>query len=207
MVLRKISPPTVRKIAQAGFTPFEVERQRVRLTMQQEMTLEAKKRLPSSYPRSRLQTGFTIIEILVVIALLATISGFGLIVSIDSYRGYAFRADRDTLVSLLERARSQSMNNICIGASCTNGRLHGVFIDAAGSQYILFQGSTYAARDSAVDEVVGASSLVSHSGLAEVVFAQLSGDANPAGDIVLSGMAGSVSTTSINARGQISWTH
>ncbi|HEY9585496.1 MAG TPA: prepilin-type N-terminal cleavage/methylation domain-containing protein [Candidatus Paceibacterota bacterium] len=152
------------------------------------------------------QAGFTLIEILVVVALLATISGFGLIVGMDSYRGYAFRADRDTLVSLLQRARSQSINNICIGASCTNGKPHGVFIDATSGQYILFQGAAYATRDSVVDEVTGVSPLVKHSGLTEVVFAQLSGDASSTGDIILSGTAGQVSTTSVNAVGQIAWT-
>lgn len=157
--------------------------------------------------RSLPQAGFTIIEILVVVSLFAVISGFGLIVGMDSYRGYAFRADRDTLVSLLERARSQSINNICVGASCTNGKPHGVFVDAVSSRYILFQGATYATRDSANDEVAAASPLVGRSGLSEVVFAQLSGNASPAGDIVLSGAVGQISTVSINAVGRISWTN
>ena len=150
--------------------------------------------------------GFTLIEILVVVALLTIVSGLGLIVGMDSYRGYLFRTDRDTLVSLLERARGQAVNNMCIGASCTNGRPHGVFIDMAGSRYLLFQGATYATRDSAADEVIVASSAIYRSGLSEVVFEQLSGNANPQGDIVLSGVVGAVSTTSINAAGRISWT-
>jgi Tfp pilus assembly protein FimT len=143
----------------------------------------------------------------VVMALLAAISGLGLIVGMESYRGYAFRADRDTLVSLLERARAQSINNICVGTSCTNGKPHGVFVDVPGNHYVLFQGATYGTRDSAIDEVTGANVGVTRSGLTEVVFAQLSGEVNLSGDIVLSGVAGTVSTTSINAEGQISWTN
>ena len=152
------------------------------------------------------QTGFTLIEILVVVSLLAVISGLGLYVGMDSYRGYAFRTDRDTLVSLLQRARSQSVNNICIGA-CINGKPHGVFIDAASGRYILFQGTTYATRDETSDEITAASFLVGRSGLPEVVFAQLSGNASPIGDIVLFGANGQISTVSINAVGKISWTN
>ncbi len=162
-----------------------------------------------SHPTARhlAESGFTVIEILVVVALLAMISGLGLIVGMDSYRGYAFRADRDTLVSLLERARSQSINNICNGTLCTNGKPHGVFIDATSSQYILFQGRTYATRDVGVDEVTGGSGFITRSGISEVVFAQLSGEVSIPGAIVLSSKAGQTSTTSINVWGQIAWTN
>lgn len=150
--------------------------------------------------------GFTILEILVVIGLLSVISSFALIVGMDSYRSYSFRADRDTLVSLLQRARSQSVNNLCIGSgSCTGGRPHGLAIFP--DSYVLFQGSSYALRDTAADERIPASTAILRTGLSEVVFAQLSGSAAPSGDITLKGGNGQISTTTISSVGQIVWTN
>ena len=63
------------------------------------------------------QSAFTLIEMVVVMAIISLIGTFTAFVSIDSYRGYAFRSERDTLVASLERARSQSINNMCLGAA------------------------------------------------------------------------------------------
>ena len=55
--------------------------------------------------------GFTFIEILVVIAILGTLFAIGLLMSMEAYRGYSRRSDRDILVSALERARSSALAN------------------------------------------------------------------------------------------------
>ena len=79
--------------------------------------------------------GFTMIEILVVIGLFAIAGGFALWVSMESYRGSSFFADRDMFVAVLQRARAEAVNNVCLGAGCTDGKPHGVHIQS--DAYIL----------------------------------------------------------------------
>lgn len=155
------------------------------------------------YTRNR---GFTLIEILVVMGLCAVVSTFALMVSMDWYRASVSHSDRDTLVLALEHARLESMHNVCLGDACTGGKPHGVAVRPEDNQnaYVIFQGSTYAARDVAVDVPLEANPTVATSGLTEVVFAQVSGDVSSVGDLVLTG-AGRVSTITVGSEGQIFW--
>ena len=150
--------------------------------------------------------GFTLIEILVVIGLLTFVGGFTLIVSMDSFRGYSFRSERTMLVAVLQKARSQAVNNMCFGAGCTDGKPHGVHI-AAGS-YTIFQGASYVAGDPLNEVVVPQSKAIALSGTTDVVFTELSGAATtlPAGieGIRIKDTTGKDSSlVTINAEGRI----
>jgi prepilin-type N-terminal cleavage/methylation domain-containing protein len=150
-------------------------------------------------------TGFTLIEVLVVMGLLAAIAGLVSFANFDSWRGYTFRSERNLLVSVLHKARSQSISNICLGSAltCTDGKPHGVKIQ--GDKYIIFQGASFIARDAAFDQNIDAAGTVSHAGISEVVFAQLSGDAvGTAGDIIFDDGIRTV-TISINNEGRINF--
>jgi Tfp pilus assembly protein FimT len=139
-------------------------------------------------------------------SLLGIIGGFTAFMSVDGYRSFSFRSDRDTLVSLLERARSQSVSNICRGALCDGGAPHGVHVVSGG--YTVFQGESYALRDTVLDETTPSSYTTTISGtLVDVVFRQLSGDIAVPGDIIISDDSGHTSTISINTEGRISWTN
>ena len=77
--------------------------------------------------------GFSLIEILVVMSIIGAIMSLGLLFDFNSFRGYYFRSERSTIVSVLERARSRSMNNYF-------GSTHGVcFISP---NYIIFKGNS-----------------------------------------------------------------
>ena len=153
---------------------------------------------------ARLQSGFTLIEILLVLGLLAVIAGVSLVMGMDSYRGNSFRSDRDLLVAALEHARAESINAICLGSNCTDAAPHGVSIQS--DSYVIFQGASYNSRDQAEDNVIPASALVSHAGLSDVVFSVLSATST-AGQIVLSDDSGHSSTITIGSLGQISWSN
>jgi len=79
--------------------------------------------------------GFTLVELLITLGLLTAIAGFGLVMSMDGYKQYALRSETDIIASMLQKARSQSMNNI-------NEKRHGVhvFLDPDSHQltYVLF---------------------------------------------------------------------
>ena len=138
--------------------------------------------------------GFTLVEIVVVMGLFAVLAGFGLFLSIDFYRSYAFRAERDMLISVLQKARSQALNNI-------RESPHGVRVEE--DSYILFQGGSYDPTDPA-NQAIAAAPSISHTGLSEVVFTQLSGGANASGTIDITDGLRTVSI-SINNAGRISW--
>lgn len=139
--------------------------------------------------------GFTLIEVLIVIAILAGLAGLGLFVSIDFYKSYAFHSERNIVVSIIQKVRSQSLANI-------NESKHGVYFGT--NNYVIFQGENYASRNATYDEIIQANSLVSHSGLTEIVFDQLTGLPAATASIVLSDGLRS-STISIGNEGRIDW--
>lgn len=168
------------------------------------------------------KAGFTLIEMVIVISLIAVIGGFGLFFGIDSLRGYSFHSDRDTLVSTLQHARAEAMANICRGkaADCTDGgKPHGVYIDTTNRKYVIFQGATYVSRDSDQDAPIDANNLTTWKGVNEVVFAELSGDAASADSspdcaseaepicIIVGDQASRTSVITVNSEGQILWSN
>lgn len=163
--------------------------------------------------KTRTNAGITLIEIIIVIGLITIMSGFAVLVGQESYRGYTFRSTRDLLVSTLLRARAQSINNVCLGSLCTDGKPHGVRIltDASGhmTTLVIFQGGTYAATDTLNSSIAIGSNIsgaIFLNGLQEISFEQLSGNANATGTITLSDTAQS-STITIGSEGQIFWTN
>lgn len=163
------------------------------------------------------QSGFTLIEILIVIGIIAVVAGAGVFIDFDSFRGYSFHSDRDILISALQHARAEAVSNICRGGDCENGgKKHGVKI--LTDKYVIFQGNDYNSRDVDYDAFLDASPATGRSGITEVVFAQLSGNASSissSGDcatlpeplcIILQGGTRS-SVITINSEGQILWTN
>lgn len=141
------------------------------------------------------------IEIILVIAIVGVLATIGLWTSMDSYRGYSYRSERDNLVSALQKARMDSMTNI-------NAAQHGVHLTA--SNYTVFQGTDYASRNPSFDRVITPSGAITLSGSPalprDVVFDQLSGSvaAAMAGTITITDGARSTAIT-INNEGHISW--
>ena len=120
--------------------------------------------------------GFTVIELTVVIAIFVVLLSLAFFINIDFYKSRTLLSERDTLVSILRRARTLSLANV-------NETSHGVFIN---DDYIVFQGPSYAARNSAWDEIYPKSSAISVSGVQEIVFDSLTADTAASGTIALS---------------------
>lgn len=138
--------------------------------------------------------GFTLVEVVVVIAITTALAGLGLWASMGLYRSYALNAEEDIVASLLARARAYAMHNV--GQSA-----HGLYFGSG--EYVLFRGSSYALRNIQYDESTPVAYAITSTGLSEVVFAPLTGEANPAGDIVLTDQRRSVIIT-VNNEGRIS---
>ncbi len=148
--------------------------------------------------------GFTLIEIVIVIALAGILMGLGLMLSMDVYRGTLFRSSRDVLVNTLTVARSRAMANMYQSA-------HGVCYDAPN--FVVFRGTSYDAS-SPTNETLEANPSVTLSSTGDfftcgtgtgIVFSQLAGTTSNTGVITVHGEGHSDETVSVNSLGTIVW--
>jgi prepilin-type N-terminal cleavage/methylation domain-containing protein len=140
-------------------------------------------------------SGFTLIEVLVVMGILTIITSLGYLVTVDFYKSYAFNAERDTIISLMQKARAQSLSNI-------NQAGHGFYVN--GNNYIVFQGLNYANRTSSYDQALSISPGISVSPQPfEADFGQISGTSSSLSLVLTDGKRSE--TISLNSEGQINW--
>ena len=144
------------------------------------------------------EKGFTLIEMIIALAVLAIIMGLGLFYGMENFRGETFRSEVDTMVGVLQKARSRSMANI-------KQSPWGVHYEGSPDYtYTIFRGSTYALA--AEKEVVegGRTAGISPSSLPDVVFTQLSGTTTGtfSATIIEGGRTGNVK---VNYEGTITW--
>ncbi len=58
------------------------------------------------------ENGFTLIEIIIVIAILVVIAGFGMSIDLNVFKMDSFQNEEAKVVAILEKARSRSMANM-----------------------------------------------------------------------------------------------
>ena len=149
--------------------------------------------------------GFSTIEEALLVFFVTVVGAWSAVTGLDTYRGYQFRNERNAVVGALQDARNQAIHNICRDASCADGISHGVYFTP--TEHIIFEGINYASANYAVDKVVNANENIQVTGLGEVIFSRLSGEANPAGTITITDVAGHISIIDINNEGRIAWTN
>ena len=170
--------------------------------------MESKKHISISV-NNKSGKGFSLIEVLVVIGIFFLIGGFALFVSMDAFRGSSFRSDRDLLVSALQRARAQAMNNICLGsaADCSDGKPHGVHIQS--DKYVIFQGDPYSSTDPFNVSFDSSTAVTKNPPTPmDIIFEQLSGNTScsPTCEITLT-QGSKASTITVTDNGRIWWTN
>src|SRR5690242_7099477 len=101
---------------------------------------------------------------MVVIGILAVITAYGLFTSMDFWKNYSFRSERNLIVSILQEARMEAMTNI-------NQTSHGVYFEAA--EYVAFEGPLYNPLNP-TNKKFPANGTLQKSGMIEVRFDQLS---------------------------------
>jgi len=147
--------------------------------------------------------GFTLIEILIVLGLIALVGSAVLFINLDSYRGDSFRAERTTVVTLLGQARIDALNNM-------SEEPHGVafFPDGYPDSYVLFAGDSYdtSLPSTRVPYKAAYSIALGAGSPSEVVFEQLNGDSNFSGTLTLKDTQRDFSyDILINSEGGLSW--
>ncbi len=145
------------------------------------------------FAKNDLMWGFTIIELLIVIAIVGGIIVFALSMGVYFFRGQ--NLDKGTSEVLQALRRSQFL-----AFAQKLDSPWGVYF--SGSQYTLFKGSSYAGRDTAYDEVFDLPSGITPSGISEEVFAKYTGLPGTTGTITLTSDAGS-RTITVNGQGMV----
>ncbi len=139
--------------------------------------------------------GFTLIEVLIVVALLATAASFSILIGIDSIGRSVAISERDLAITFLETARTNALANV-------DESPHGLHIDA--TSFVLFTGTAYNPSDGK-NRVYERAAAVTVTPTGDIVFTQLSGTVDTgAGTITFSDSAQSA-TLEVNKEGRIEW--
>lgn len=131
-------------------------------------------------------------EMIVVVAIAGILLGMGLPLTWDFYLKSELRAERSNVAQYLRTARTRAMSNR--GESA-----HGMYV--ATSSFVIFEGSSYAARVAMRDQVFPRSLGITATGTTAFVFAQLSGR-SASSSMTLVTSSGST-TVSVNNEGLI----
>jgi len=117
--------------------------------------------------------GFTLLEILLVIGILAILISFLLPIGLNFYKSQQLDTQTQAIIQTLRRAQLKAMA-IELDSS------FGVYL--TDDNYTLFKGNSYTIRDLQYDEVFDLPEIINVSGLSEVVFLKSEGlpKGNPA---------------------------
>lgn len=137
--------------------------------------------------------GFTLIEVLLSVALIGLIAGIGAVV----FQQLQSRNDLDVAATTMATAyrRAQALSRAA-DADTT----WGVRVDVGS--ITIFQGAAYASRNTLFDEVSATSLAITPSGFQEVIFAKLTGLPQTTGSLTLTGPNGT-RTLTLNAQGTV----
>jgi len=139
-------------------------------------------------------SGFTLIEIILVVALIGIISGIGLPIYNTMSGSNNLDVAENMLVASLRRAE-------VLSAASSGDSEWGVGVTPGA--FVLFKGSTYASRDVGFDEVYDITDSIQTSGLTEVVFSKMSGAPHFTGGITLTSPSGETKQITINEKGTV----
>lgn len=140
---------------------------------------------------TKASSGFTLIEMLIVGAIIGFIAAAGLVLNINALRRFSFRSDDGAIVSALLFARSQAVNNICLGFDCADGKAHGVYFNNSTKQIVIFQGDSYNEDDPTNEKIEFENKSISifaadenNNTADKIVFEQLSGGMKGDSDLI-----------------------
>ncbi len=150
----------------------------------------------NTYQRPSFRKGFTLIEMLLSVAVIVAITG----ISIPIYESFQVRNELDiaavSIVQSLRRAEA-------LAQSSSGDASWGVHI-VSGS-VTLFKGSSYATRDATLDEIFTIPTSIVPSGVSDIVFDRLTGFPQSTGTITLTSNRGEARNMTINQKGMVNY--
>ena len=124
-----------------------------------------------------MKKGFTIIEIILVIALLALFAGFSVQLTFSALKQNDMEMTRSMLISQIRSAQLNALEQVHDG----DWGIH-----VAPGSLTLFRGTSYATRLSQYDEVVSVPTHIQFSGLSSIIFTTYTGLPTQTGTITMS---------------------
>lgn len=128
------------------------------------------------YNRKSKVSGFTLLELTLVVALMFMVGAFVSPIGISFYRSQLLNDSVESLVGSLRQAQAFSLTG-------KNNHSFGIYIQT--DSYTLFEGDTYSTRLISEDVVFPIIPAISMSGLSEIVFTKLTGEPNVFGEIIV----------------------
>lgn len=146
--------------------------------------------------------GMSLIEVIVVIAILTILFAIGVFMSMQGFQNYSRRSERDVIVSIFERARSRALANV-------DQHRWGVCYETGTKSYVVFAGA-YASAYSKDTIAANSGVTLSYSGSpifdcaqGGIAFSQVAATTTAATITVTEGAITSTITT--NIEGRIDW--
>lgn len=139
------------------------------------------------------RSGFTLIEVLLSVALIGLIAGIGAVV----FQQLQSRNDLNVAAATVAASERRAQ---ALSRAVDSDTTWGVRTDVG--TVTIFQGASYASRNAAFDEVSTVSPAITPSGLQEVVFAKFTGLPQTTGTLTLTGPNDS-RTLTLNAQGTV----
>lgn len=142
------------------------------------------------------QRGYTLIEMLLSVAILSLLTG----ISLPVYESFVRRNDLDlTAQSVVSSIRRAGTYAEAVHGDSTWG------VRFLATEVTLFKGASYVARDSNYDESLPLPPSIGISGVSEIVFSKLSGTPNTSGTITLIGTTSDTRTITVNTKGMVNY--
>lgn len=142
-----------------------------------------------------MQKGFTLIEMLLSVALVALLAGL----SVPVYAAFQSKNDLAVAVDAWVEAAHRAQTYAQTGYHDASWGVH-----VSGNMLILYKGTSFAARDSAYDEATSLGG-VTASGLVDVIFIAFTGKPQSTGVITLAGVQGDAHTITVYDQGTITY--
>jgi len=142
------------------------------------------------------QAGFTMLEILLSLAIVVLIAGF----SIPIYH----RLQISNNLDIAAVTATQTLRRAQVLSQAVDGDISwGVYIQSGS--IILFKGTSYRSRDSSFDEVFDMPTSITSSGIQEFVYIKFSGLPQHTGMLTLSSSGNEIRNIIINEKGTVTY--
>jgi len=138
--------------------------------------------------------GFTSIELMLTIAIIAIIASFSLPVSIS----FMNKNNLDIAANSFSQDMHQAQT---YAKAMKNDSQWGVKVNTG--EVVLFKGSTYTGRDTAYDEIISISSSIIPGGTTEYVFNKFTGDLPSGYSMTLTSVDNDIKTIDVNRKGMV----